>query len=181
MGGPLLAAALAARRLGCLADLGWRLLAGPNLPPAEFAELTADLPEGVAVERYRSDFPQMLRRCRVSVSQAGYNTVLEILAARAAAVLVPFADMRETEQTLRAEQLAACGAVETLPSSALSPERLAAAIERAVRRPATALAIDMGGANRTAQLVARMIENPDGAVSTISDFITLPSDYRIGK
>jgi predicted glycosyltransferase len=162
MGGPLMAAALAARRLGCLADLGWRLLAGPNLPSAQFAELMADLPDGVVVERYRADFPQMLQRCRMSVSQAGYNTVLEILAARAAAVLVPFADLRETEQTLRTARLAACGAVEMLPSSMLSPERLAQAIERAVLRPPTALAVEMGGAHRTAQLVARMIENPDG-------------------
>jgi predicted glycosyltransferase len=52
----------------------------------------------------------------------------------------------------------------------LSPERLAQALERAVSRPPTALAIDMGGAHRTAQLVARMIENPDGAVGSISGF-----------
>ncbi len=139
VGGALLATALAARRRGCLADLGWRLLAGPNLPPAQFAALSAKLPDGVVLERYRADFPQMLRRCRVSVSQAGYNTVLDILAARAAAVLVPFADLRETEQTLRAERLADRGVVEIVSPSALSPERLAEAIERAVRgRPARA-------------------------------------------
>ncbi len=114
---------------------GWRLLAGPNLPAAEFAALTAELPEGVVVERYRADFPQLLRRCRVSVSQAGYNTVLDILAAGIPAVLVPFAEMRETEQTLRAERLAACGVVEMVAPAELSPDRLAAAIERAVARP----------------------------------------------
>ncbi len=139
VGGALLATALAARRLGCLAELGWRLLTGPNLPAAQFAALSAGLPDGVVVERYRPDFPQMLRRCRVSVSQAGYNTVLDILAARAAAVLVPFADMRETEQTLRAERLAARGVVEIVAPDALSPERLAEAIERAVQRRPAAL------------------------------------------
>jgi predicted glycosyltransferase len=159
----LLAAALGARRLGCLADLGWRLLAGPNLPRTQFAELTAGLPEGVVLERYRADFPQMLRRCRVSVSQAGYNTVLDILAARAAAVLVPFAELRETEQTLRAERLAERGVVEIVAPSALSPERLAEAIERAVRGRPAPLAVDTTGARRSAQLIAGMIGNVTAA------------------
>jgi len=170
MGAPLLTAALAARRLGCLADFGWRLLAGPNLPAAQFAAFSADLPERVVLERYRSDFPQMLRRCRVSVSQAGYNTVLDILAARAAAVVVPFADMRETEQTLRAERLAACGVVEMVASSVLSPERLAQAIERASLRPPTALAVDTAGAGRTAQLVAGLIGAGPASSQRVSEF-----------
>jgi len=155
-----MATALAARRLGCLAGLDWRLLTGPNMPAAQFATLSAGLPGGVIVERYRPDFPQMLRRCRVSVSQAGYNTVLDIVAARAAAVLVPFADMRETEQTLRAERLAARGVVEIVAPDALSPARLAEAIERAVQRRPAALPVETTGAHRSAELIAGMIGNP---------------------
>ena len=163
VGGALLATALAARQRGCLADLGWRLLAGPNLPPAQFAALSVKLPDRVILERYRADFPQMLRRCRVSVSQAGYNTVLDILGARAAAVLVPFADLRETEQTLRAEWLAARGVVEIVPPHALSPERLAEAIERAARGRPAPLVVDTTGARRSAQLIAGMIGNATAA------------------
>jgi predicted glycosyltransferase len=163
VGGALLATALAARRRGCLSDVGWRLLTGPNLPQDEFAALAAQLPEGVALERYRRDFPQLLRHCRVSVSQAGYNTVLEVLAAGAAAVLVPFAELRETEQSLRAERLAARGVVELVPPAELSPDRLAVAIERALRRRRTPLGVDTGGAGRTAVLVDGMIRAATGA------------------
>jgi predicted glycosyltransferase len=159
VGGALMRAALAARRRGCLADTGWRILTGPNLPAAEFAELTADLPEGVVVERYRSDFAEMLRRCRVSVSQAGYNTALDIIGAHIPAVLVPFAEEHETEQTLRAERLAACGVIEMLPAAALSPERLADTIERAVRRPPSIVELDTAGAHYTAVRIARIISN----------------------
>jgi predicted glycosyltransferase len=181
VGGALLATALEARRRGCLAGLGWRLLAGPNLPEADFAALTARLPEGVVIERYRRDFPQMLRRCRVSVSQAGYNTVLDILVAGAAAVLVPFAEMRETEQTLRAERLAACGVVEMVPQSELSPDRLAAAIERAARHRPAALAIDTSGARRTALLVAGMIRAAmDTDPVALENFVIRAGDYTIG-
>src|SRR5262249_61445475 len=99
--------AIGARRRGCLVPLQWRLLSGPNLPEPEFARLAEALPKGVSLERYRPDFPEMLRGCRVSISQAGYNTVLDILHSGAPAVVVPFAAGRETEQNLRAERLAA--------------------------------------------------------------------------
>ncbi|HEV2302577.1 MAG TPA: glycosyltransferase [Stellaceae bacterium] len=156
----LLRAALAARRGGCLADSRWRLVAGPNLPDAAFEGLARDVPAGVLVERSRADLAAMLAHCRLSISQAGYNTVLEILAARARAVLVPFAAARETEQLLRAEILAARGAAETLGPDRLSPEALAGAIGRALSRPPPALVVDLGGAARSARLIARMIASP---------------------
>jgi predicted glycosyltransferase len=157
VGGELLRTAVAARRRGRQADAGWRLLTGPNLPAAEFAALTAELPDGVIVERYRNDFAQMLRRCRVSISQAGYNTVLDIIGAGVPAVLVPFAEIRESEQTLRAQRLAERGVVEMLSSAALSPERLGEAIERAIRRGPAALRLDTNGASRAAAIVADMV------------------------
>jgi predicted glycosyltransferase len=117
----------------------------------------------VIIERYRQEFPQMLRRCRVSVSQAGYNSILDILAARVAAVVVPFASERETEQSLRAEALAARGIVELVRESELSPERLAGAIDRAIAHGPGAIAIDTAGARRTATLIAGMMRSPTNA------------------
>jgi len=170
VGGTLLRTAIETRRQGYLANRRWRLLAGPNLPEPEFAALAAALPEGVVLERYRPDFPEMLGRCRVSVSQAGYNTVLDILAARAAAVVVPFASGRETEQSLRAERLAARGVLQLVPENQLSPERLASAIDRAVSaRPAT-IAIDTGGAGRSARLIADMIRSSDQEIGVARDY-----------
>jgi predicted glycosyltransferase len=160
-GHALLKAALAARRSGCLADLPWRVIAGTNLPEGDFTALNADLPAGVVIERFCYNFVGLLRGCRVSVSQAGYNTVLDVLAARARAVLVPFAAERETEQLTRAEQLAALGAVEMVRENELSPQRLAAAIERAAAREPARVAIDTHGAAQTARLIAAMLR-PDG-------------------
>ena len=160
VGATLLLTALEARRRGWLAGLTWRLLAGPNLPQQAFGALAGALPEGVVLERYRLEFPQMLRRCRVSVSQAGYNTVLDILAARAPAVVVPFASERETEQQLRAERLATRGVLELVPETDLTPVRLACAIERAVARGPGAISVDTGGAHRSARLIANLIRDP---------------------
>ncbi len=162
-GHALLKAALAARRSGCLAELPWRLITGSNLPEADFAALCAETPPGVVIERFCYNFVGLLRGCRVSVSQAGYNTVLEILATHARAVLVPFAAERETEQLARAERLAALGAVELVREKELSPGTLAAAIERAAAREPARVAIDTAGAAKSARLIAAMIrpvENP---------------------
>jgi predicted glycosyltransferase len=164
-GHALLKAALAARRSGCLADLPWRLITGNNLPENDFAALCADAPPGVVIERFCYNFVGLLRGCRVSVSQAGYNTVLDILATRARAVLVPFAAERETEQLVRAERLAALGAVELVRESELSPCVLAAAIERAAAREPATVAIDNEGAAKSARLIAAMIRPGERVVA----------------
>src|SRR5262249_35133837 len=74
-GGPagyaLMEVALAARRAGYLAEAPWRLLTGANLPAERFEALVRQAPAGVQIDRFRSDFPTLLRLCRVSVSQAG--------------------------------------------------------------------------------------------------------------
>lgn len=178
VGGELLETALESRRRGCLASLKWRLLAGPNLSQAEYRSLEARLPENVVLERYRPEFRSMLRRCRVSLSQAGYNTVLDILIAGAPAVVVPFASQRETEQNLRAERLAACGVLEMVHAGELSPERLTSAIGRAIaRRPATA-AIATGGDQRSAAVIAGMIRDAPRARS--ENCVLPPTSDMIG-
>lgn len=173
VGNALLSTALEARRRGCLANITWRLLAGPNLPDQAFRTLAGALPEGVVLERYREEFPRMLRRCRVSVSQAGYNTVLDILAAGARSVVVPFASERETEQRLRAERLAACGVLELLPEAQLTAARLANALERAIERNPRTTSVDTGGARRSAYLIANIIRAPASVTGRANgDFVS---------
>jgi predicted glycosyltransferase len=173
VGSALLSVALDARRRGCLADLTWRLLAGPNLPEQAFGRLAEALPDNVVIERYRREFPQMLRRCRVSVSQAGYNTILDILAAGARAVVVPFASERETEQQLRAERLAACEVLELVPETRLTAAELAYAVDRAIKRDRRTISVDTGGARRSARLIASMIREPASITGRINrDFVS---------
>jgi predicted glycosyltransferase len=160
VGATLLTTAVEARRRGCLADLTWRLFAGPNLPAETFDGLACRLPAGVMIERYRREFPRMLRRCRVSVSQAGYNTILDILAARIPAVVVPFALGRETEQRLRAGRLAAHGVLELVDEAALTSDRLSHAIERAIERGPRTISVHTDGARCSAAVISDIIRDP---------------------
>lgn len=151
VGGRLLEAALAARPLTRLADARWRLLAGANLPEGGFRALAERAPAGVAVERFRPDFAALLRRARLSVSQGGYNTLMEVLDARLPAVVVPYAGGLETEQTFRADLLAARGLIEVVDEAELDGPSLAAAVERALARPPSPglAGLDTGGAPAT--------------------------------
>ena len=159
VGGKLLEAALAARPRTPLADTGWRLLAGANLPAPDFRSLAERAPGGVAVERFRPDFTALLRRARLSISQGGYNTLMEVLDAGIRAVVVPYAGGLETEQTLRANRLAARGLVEVVGEGGLGAESLAAAVQRALLRkppPAGLAGLDTEGAAATAAALRRL-------------------------
>ena len=135
----------------------WRILIGANAGPRLLRKLRARAPSWVIVEPARRDFRGLLGRCAVSVSQAGYNTVVDVLAAGARPVLVPFATERETEQTLRAERLAQRGLARLLPESALTPDRLAAFVAEALamRRPLGKVKLD--GEAETERLLARAL------------------------
>src|SRR5690606_8021578 len=132
VGADLLRCALAARPLSPLATAPWRLLAGPNLPEDEYRALAAAAPEGVTVERARSDFVALLCRARLSISQGGYNTLMEVLASGVPSVVVPFAGGKETEQTQRAGVLASQGLITVVPEDRLDPAHLAEGIARAL-------------------------------------------------
>lgn len=157
--GRLLETAIAARELTILRSATWRLLAGRNSSHPAFRALARRATPGIVVERNRDDFAQLLAGAALSISQAGYNTVVETLQARVRSVLVPFAAARELEQSLRAELLAERGAAVLVPESALSPETLADAVNRAARAPRPpADLVDLDGARRSAELLRGWVE-----------------------
>lgn len=157
-GGPvgrrLLEAALGARRLSRRAgDARWRLLVGHGHAPEALAALAAAAGEGVVVEPSRPDFPRLLARARLSVSQAGYNTVLDVVAAGCPAVMVPFAEGKETEQSARAAILAAGGHAVVLAEAALAPASLAAACDVALERGTRPISVAVDGAAASARIL----------------------------
>lgn len=150
----LLEAALLARPLSRLRHEPWRVLAGPAVSEAAFRRLQRLADGGARVERNRADFPAMLAACRVSVSQGGYNTLLDVVAARARAVVVPFSDGDQAEQAARARLFERKGLVHVAASADLDPAGLAAAIDKASAAPRPAAGIlDLDGADRAARMM----------------------------
>jgi predicted glycosyltransferase len=149
---------MAARHRSALADRPWRLLAGAGLAADDRRELLEGAGYGLQVEPAREDFPALLSRCAVSISQGGYNTVVDLLASRAPAVVVPFEADGEREQRLRAERLTEMGLLRLLPEAELVPERLAAEADAAAATGAPAPhGIDLGGAGHSTRLLRRWL------------------------
>ena len=159
VGAELLAAAMRAKPLTALRDRHWRVLAGNNLADGEFRKLAALAAgeSGIELERSRPDFATLLENCTLSISQAGYNTLMETIRARARAVVVPFSGAHETEQSLRARCFAERGLLELVEESALAPQTLAAAIDRAARKsPPPPGGINLEGARSAAASIAQL-------------------------
>jgi predicted glycosyltransferase len=157
---PLLEAAMAARALTALQDKTWRLLVGHNLPPERFDKLRANAPSGVIVERARADFVTLLANAVLSISQGGYNTVMETLKFGRRAVVVPYAGGLETEQTLRAELLGKRGLIQIVDELTLTPQSMAAAVARALAAPELAgrLSVDLDGMAKSVAAIGHLVE-----------------------
>jgi predicted glycosyltransferase len=152
---PLYRAAIAAGPL--LAERRLRVLVGAGVPDGVFAELRGASGGNVAVERARPDFRHLLAGAALSVSQSGYNTVVDVLRSGVRAIFVPFEAGRETEQRLRAERLKTLGLAEIVPEADLSAATLADAVRRALGRPpANAAPISLDGAQRSVAIVEEL-------------------------
>jgi predicted glycosyltransferase len=135
---------------------GTRLMVftGPFLPPADFERLCAIASGGTRIERFCPDFPALLAAADLSLSMAGYNTTMNLLAARVPALVWPFAQNRE--QRMRSERLAERGALRVLADADLDPVRLAELIRKQSARPRPpGGVVDLGGAASVARWVDR--------------------------
>jgi predicted glycosyltransferase len=150
---PLLMAAIGARPLSNFKDHTWRLLVGHNIDQSTFESLQQHADSGLIIERNRSDFYSLLKSCVVSISQAGYNTVMDILKSEAHSVIVPYAESGELEQTIRANLLQRQNRVICIEASMLNTRALADAVDEAATQPITAKQYQMNGANNSAELI----------------------------
>ena len=157
----LLRCALDARPRSKLATMPWRILASPAIAAADFDDLVRRAGDGIRVERNRADFPALLARARLSISQAGYNTVTDLLGAGVPAVVVPFAEAGELEQTLRARLLAERGRAVAIAPENLDAGSLAAAAARALTLRAD-FSVDLDGIRHSVAQLRRWLA-PGGA------------------
>jgi predicted glycosyltransferase len=149
VGTPLLQAVLEA--YGLMARrrrLALHLFTGPYMADSDAASLAArgkSLP-GVKVERFTGEFLSFLAAADLSISMAGYNTCMNLLAAEVPALVWPF--VQNQEQRLRAERLADLGTLRVLSDGDLEPDRLAALMEETMAsgRGGRRAPVDLDGA-----------------------------------
>lgn len=151
VGGELLRAAISARPLSCMKDATWLVVAGPHLPRETFMSLqTSCRQQEIDIERFVSDLPARYGKAQLVISQAGYNTVADLLAAGCRSVLVPFAEGGESEQSERARLLHGRGLASVLDPAKLTAAALSDRIDQAMKQPRPGQRFTLDGAARTA-------------------------------
>jgi predicted glycosyltransferase len=114
--------------------LRWLILTGPNFPETDLRRLQEGAAANLQIMAFRPDFGNLLAAAGLSVSQAGYNTVCDILRANCRALLIPFSKRGESEQTMRSMKLKKLGLADVLSEEHLNPEDLAQAIKASLGR-----------------------------------------------
>lgn len=134
------------------------IVAGPFAPAHVLADLRAEArcTEGLTVVSHVPDLRGLLRRARCSVSQCGYNTMLDIVGTGVPSLVVPFSEGRENEQTRRAQRLAERQAVRWLDARELTAARLAEEIRLLLDFQPRPLPFLVDGASVSAQIITAL-------------------------
>ena len=137
----------------------WRILTGPNFPQTQ-KETFQSAPH-IKIEGLRHDFRALLAKATLSISQAGYNTVMDIMISGVRNVLVPFGRYGQTEQPLRAKLLSDRKMSVMVEEKVLNTETLFAAINRALTlEPPMISTLNVRGAINTARKIKDCLETP---------------------
>ncbi|MCU0605557.1 MAG: glycosyl transferase [Desulfobacterales bacterium] len=139
---------------------------GPFMNAAEYDELHALRGAGMNVRRFTPRLIDHLAVADLSISLAGYNTCMNLLATGVPALVLPYS--RQREQPLRVEKLKPYLPIDVLDEGDLDPECLARAVERGlcVRRSAAVSGLNLDGAATAARLLeewAAAASPPSGA------------------
>ena len=142
----------AVERLPLEADVYLQVFTGPFMESDAFGRLQEMGRDRIRVSRFTPDFPAFLSAADLSVSMAGYNTCMNILAARVASLVWPFSQNRE--QRLRAERIAEMGGMQLLDDADLQPDRLADILDRILAEGiGPGDSVDLDGAVHTADWI----------------------------
>jgi predicted glycosyltransferase len=155
----LLKSVLAAcRQLQGRLSLRLALFTGPFMPEPEFDDLQAMAGEGLVVRRFTPRFLDYLSAADLSISLAGYNTCMNLLATGVPALVLPYT--RQREQPLRVERLRPHLPLTVLGEEDLEPERLVKLIENGLERKplASPPPVNLDGAARTARCLSDWLE-----------------------
>lgn len=133
----------------------FQVFAGPFIPEHAYQRLQtlAGRSRNVTLARYTPSLPAYLEQAELSISMAGYNTIMDILSTGVRALVCPFTGGGDQEQTVRAEKMAKKGVLGVLSQEQLAPDQLASAILETLCSEAIRIPFDRCGAANSSRLL----------------------------
>ncbi len=131
----------------------WHVLVGNNFSGAQFNKLRQSRHAQLIIERNRDDFLQLLSRCCMSISQAGYNTMMDLVVTNTPALVVPFEGVAEREQLIRAKVFEQHGMVKIIREKNLDSTSLLQAMTELSRHREPQIEIKYDGAQRMVEII----------------------------
>ena len=163
----LIKTALESAKLERCALWKFEVLSGPLVPDDVYAAMQSQA-EGcpnATLNRYAPDLRRRLGAADLSLSMAGYNTLMNILSTGARALVCPFTGNEDKEQEYRARKLEARGLLGVVEASALEAESLADAMQAQLNCARSAMVFDLSGAETTRLALLRLIKTRVRAAS----------------
>jgi predicted glycosyltransferase len=167
VGAPLLQLAIQIQpHLWAKYHLTMTLVAGPFLPDNDWHILKqqAEGKAGLTLYRQVPNMAELLASHSLSISQGGYNTVMDILKSGIKALIVPFAQGQENEQSNRAARLSRLGLLRSVSLAELDEQGLIREVEHLLNFSPSTLTLDLTGARRSAEIMAASLTNNTGVI-----------------
>ncbi len=156
----LLSCVLEAYRLTAHSDrIRIEMFTGPFREPAEFKRLTAKSVDGICIRYFTNRFLDYLSAADLSISLAGYNTCMNLLAARVPALVYPYS--QQQEQPMRVEKIKHLIPMKILRDRDIEPGLLSRFIQKMLLepRPSGAVPINLNGAENSATYLKKYIDS----------------------
>ena len=126
------------------------MFSGPFRDPTEFKKLTAKAVDGIRIRHFTQRFLDYLSAADLSVSLAGYNTCMNLLATRVPALVFPYSKQRE--QPIRVEKIKNFIPMKILRDKDIEPLQLSRYIQKMLleARPPGTVPLNLDGAENSA-------------------------------
>ena len=145
----------------------FHIFAGPLMPENVYKafQQTAEQSPNVMLSRYTPDLSTLLRQADLSISMAGYNTVMDVLSTGVRALVYPVTGNGDDEQYVRATKLGDKGVLRVVGENQLQPETLAQEIRSALGWKPYRLPFNDAGAQTSSILLKRFLEMRSNVLS----------------
>ena len=138
-------------------NIDLRMYTGPYMKPKDIEYLKSFQNQRVHVRQFEDDFVSLLAAADLSISMAGYNTCMNIVAAGVPSLVWPFGQNRE--QRMRASHLGRTIPMRILEDEHLVPETLSGRIIEMIKlkKSAGASKINIQGGPHSARMIKEII------------------------